>query len=132
MDFSQPLPVHVDPLEIAVLILRQDHQTFEKLGKAGVSGGAGGCYTTLAEAIEDDLVGFRQESGGSEILEAAGAIFHVEHTVAPSAVEVMVVLLVGNFVATHGAGELDGPQPPFVDQGADSPIDGGDPQLWSC
>ena len=68
-------------------------------------------------------------AGWSHPGEAAGARIDLVHTVAATAVKVVVVATVCGLETIGSAGQLDDPQPPGFNEAFDISVDGGDPEI---
>jgi len=77
-----------------------------------------------ASAVENDFVSVECESFWGECGEVGGASFYVEDFFAFSAVEVVVVMEAGDFVAGGFGGDFDGDEESVFDEFVDRAVDG--------
>ncbi len=82
-----------------------------------------------ANAVENQIVILDPIAGGGHPGEASGARFDLVHTIAATAVKVMVVATVGGLETIGSTGQFDDPQPPGFDEVPDVAVDGGDPEI---
>ena len=73
-----------------------------------------------------------EEAAGGEAFQVAGAVLDFEDAVAADAVEMVVVVLVGDLVAVGGAGQFDRAQKALLAQAADIAVDGGDAEAGAA
>jgi len=86
----------------------------------------------LADAVEDDLVIGDAESLGGEFLEAIHAFWKIEDTPARLALKMMVMPLVGAFIARRLSGNLHAADESVFRECLKRAINGGDTDRGDC
>jgi hypothetical protein len=80
----------------------------------------------IAEAVQQEFMRGEQESSRDHLPKIAGTHFQLEHLPAGVAVEVVMMLFAGPFIAGRLSGKVNRDQPAFLDKGLEVAIDGGD------
>jgi hypothetical protein len=81
-------------------------------------------------AVEEELVPSRGESARQLRFGFRDAALQIKEPSAGVAMEVMMMLLPREFIASRLSRNLNGNKPPFVNQAQNIAVDGGDPDCW--
>ena len=98
------------------------------LGRHGLAGSPFLAKTNLAGTVENDLVIVDPESGGRHRFYSSKAFFKLEDLAADATEKMMMMSLVGEFVAGHLPGNFHANNPAISCERLERTIDGCDPE----